>query len=563
MKKILFTILALIGCVAAISAQEYRILSDETTTVKAKIGDFSAGSRQVRLIVYDYPSVDGEGQPATVSGVILIPSDIADGTVPCDGIIMYNHYTIGKPEDAPSQGGDAMTAINALVANPLKPNYIIVASDYVGYGSSASHNIAYISGDTNGRNSLDGLIAARQLLSDEQIAQGKYLFNIGFSQGGTESMFAAKLTDTEEKYKDIRFDKTCSGGGPLDFENLYSSYVKQDKCEDLADVVMMLISVNENHHLGISYNDLFQEPVASKAIEYFTTKRKSVVSEIGVTSMDHISQVLQPAYMDLKSDAAKSLCEKLREIGLTKDWEPDVTKNYYIEHSRHDNYVPIQCVRGIIPWMTEKGFDPSIVPGKSTLQTCTAVFKLKHQESAIVWAIQTMAAIQFWPVLYYEGEQNRYYHEVMHDMNLMKVIKTLESWGIDLRKLINDGELNLSKEAQAAIEASADSTATGAPLRQPERWTWFDLIPGIDDTLAKVGLTTDDLEEMCDDAGISAVDLLEAYSYIKLGIEIPSASSSAEQRTEAPLFLLRQYEQQLAAWYLFYGFNIGYEAWGM
>ena len=87
----------------------------------------------------------------------------------------------------------------------------------------------------------------------------------------------------------------------------------------------------------------------------------------------------------------------LKSISVTEGWEPDITKRYYIEHSRHDNYVPIQSVRGIIPRMTEKGFKPTIVPGKSNLQTATLVFKLKHQQSGIVWAIQTLAAIQFWP----------------------------------------------------------------------------------------------------------------------------------------------------------------------
>ena len=542
MKKIAIILWALVAFVFPSAAQDaYKILHEADTTVKAKLGGFSLGSRQVKHIIYEYPSTDADGKAVTISGIILAPSDIINGSVPCDGIVMYNHYTIGSPQDAPSQSGKGLDDIGIMLSNPLKPNYIIVASDYIGYGSSIDHEVSYISGDTNSRNSLDGLLAAKKLFEDRQIPQGKFLFNFGYSQGGTVSMFAAKLTDTEEKYRSIRFDKTFSGGGPLDFEKIFSVYVKRDACDNIADVVLMLISVNENYHLGIDYKDMFQEPMASHALEYFKAKDKSVVFDIGVGSKDSIHQVLTPTFMDLNSEPAKKLCAKLKEISLTTGWEPDTTKKYYIEHSRHDNYVPIQSARGIIPWMRDKGFKPSIVPGKSSLQTTTVVFKLNHQQSGIVWTIQTLAAIQFWPVLYYEGEQNRYYHNIVGDLNLLKVIKTLESWGIDLNKIIKNGGLSRRY--------------------QPERWTWFDLIPNISETLAKVGLTTDDLEEMVEDSGITMADILSAYAYIMSPKE--SRETTIEESVEAPLYLLRSYEQTLADWFQLAGYDINYNLWGM
>jgi len=547
MKKTVIILLALVAMAISSAADNaYKILHECDTTVKAQLGgSFSFGSRQVKHFVYEYPSTDADGKAVTISGVIMIPSGIADGSVPCDGIVMFNHPTIGSPKDAPSLGGAGVEPISAILSNPLKPNYIFVESDYIGYGSSIDHNVSYISGDTNGRNSLDGLLAAQQLFEDRQIPQGKYLFNMGYSQGGTESMFAAKLTDTEEKYRGIRFDKTFSGGGPLDFEQIYSIYVNCDACEDLADVVLMLISVNENYHLGIDYKDMFKEPMASKALEYFKSKNKGIVSQIGVMSMDSLSQVLQPDFMNLESDAARKLRAKLKEIGLTTGWEPDASKQYYIAHSRHDNYVPVQCVRGIIPWMRDRGFTPSIVPGKTSLQTCTAIFKLKHQQAGIVWAIQTLAAIQFWPVLYYEGEQNRYYRDVFGDMNLTKVIKTLEGLGIDLKKIVSQGGFSRRK--------------------MPNHFTPFDLIPNIKETLAKVDLTTDDLEEMCEDAGITQSDLVSAVAYVFTGLDLSLSNArmtTPEERIEAPLYLLRSYEQQLASWFMLAGYDVNYELWG-
>ena len=543
MRKLIFTVLLLTGVGLSISAQNaYKILSECDTTVKAKIQKITLGSRVVRHFVYEYPSKDGDGQPVTISGIVMVPADIANGTTPCDGIILLNHHTIGSPEQAPSQG--ELDVPSGILANPLKPNYIIVMSDYIGYGSSIGHKIAYLCGDTNARNSLDGLLAARQLLSDKKIPQGRFLFNMGYSQGGTESMYIAKLRDLEYKDRGITFDKTFSGGGMLDCEEAYSAYIDKDQCDAINDVAMFLISVNENCHLGIDYNDLFKDPLASHVQEIIETKDKSVFSKIGVSALDSLHQILQPAYMDKNSDAAKALKAKLAEIKITNGWEPDITQRYFIEHSRHDNYVPIKCGRAIIPWMKDKGFKPSLVPGKTNLQTNTIVFKLKHQPSAAVWFIQTMAAVQAWPVIYYEGEQNRYYHDVVKDLNLMKVIKFLESMGIDLRKMFS------TSQARAFMSS-------------PRKANFLDLLQQIQETLAKVGLTIYDVIEMINDSGITAEDIMEVYNYIKNS----DASSAREtitigEHVEVPTYLIRQYEKTLADWLMLGGVDVQYDQWG-
>ena len=540
MKKTTIILLALIASVLTSAAQNinYKIIYDRDTVVKARVGDFSLSSRSVRRIIYEYPSKDADGKPATISGVIMIPSNIIDGT-PCDGIMLFNRATLGSPEDCPSAGNQEL--INGLIVNPLQPNYILVMSDFIGYGSSSQYPMFYHSGDVNARNSLDGLLAARQILTDENLPQGKYLFNLGFSQGGSESLYVAKLRDMEYKDKGVTFTKTFAGGGPTDYVVAYREYVKKDWCEDCKDVVMMLISTVKNCHMDIAWKDLFKEPLASGVEEFIKTKEKSTLTEYGVSMQDSLHNLLQPAYMDVETPQAKAMMAQLEKINLMNGWEPDSTQKYFIEHSRHDNYVPIQSVRAIIPWMREKGFTPSIVPGKTNLQTNTLVFKLDHSLSAIVWLIQTVAAIQFWPVLYYEGEQNRYYHDIVGDLNLLKVIKTLESWGIDLKKAVNDGGF-----ARRRINA-------------------FDLIPNINEILSKVDLTTNDLEEMCEDSGITQADLISAFLYLKAGIGAREhePGTTLEETVEAPLYLLRYYEQQLANWFLLAGYDVNYNLWGL
>ena len=569
MKKLSMILLALVGYMLTSAAQEatYKIIAEADTTVKTRAGSVTLYSRPVRRYVYEYTSKDADGKPATISGVIMIPSEVASGEAPCDGIMLFNRATLGSPDDAPSTGNTQL--LNGLIANPLKPNYILVMSDFIGYGSSIDYPSFYHSGDVNARNSLDGLLAARQLLDDNGISQGKYLFNLGFSQGGSESLYVAKLRDMEYKDKGVTFTKTFAGGGPTDYAIAYREYVNKDRCKDCKDVIMMMISCVENCHMNIDYKDLFKEPLASGAKEYVKTKKKSTLSDYGVSMEDSLHNLIQPAYMDLESERAKAFIAKLEEINLMNGWEPDLEQRYFIEHSRHDNYVPIQCVRAIIPWMRDKGFTPSIVPGKTNLQTNTLVFKLDHTLSAIVWLIQTVAAIEVWPVMYYEGEQNHYYHDIVKDMNLLKVVKTLESWGINIRKVVNDNNSRSLEDVivEGIADGSLDPNGSIAQLRAPFRASVLDLIPGAADLLAKVDLTTDDAMEMLEDSGITLMDMLEVFAYIMSPASSPQVEgdvlSTLEERVEAPLYLMRYYENTLANWFLMGGFDVQYNNWGM
>ena len=555
MKRLILFLLVIVNVVLTAVAQsaDYKIILERDTTVKTRAGGVTLSTRAVRRYVYEYPSKDADGKPVTISGVIMIPSNVVDGSAPCDGILLFNRATLGSPEDAPSTGNSEL--INGLIVNPLKPNYILIMSDFIGYGSSIDKPSFYHSGDVNARNSLDGLVAARKLLTDKQIPMGKYLFNLGFSQGGSETLYVAKLRDMEYKDKGITITKTFAGGGPTDYVIAYKEYVKRDWCEDCKDVVMMLISAVENLHLNIDYKDLFKEPLATGAKEYVKTKKKETLGDYGVSMQDSLHNLIQPAYMDVESDQAKAFMAALEKINLMKDWDIDTTQRYFIEHSRHDNYVPIQCVRAIIPWMREKGFTPSLVPGKTNLQTNTLVFKANHSVSAIIWLIQTVAAIEVWPVLYYEGGQNRYYHNVVKDLNLMKVIKTLESWGIDLRKIVKG-------DNAPQLVASHRANRSGALA------AIMDFIPGIKDALAKVDLTPEDAEEMLEDAGITLEDVLQVAAYLFLSpSSVPETDSVLSvypfsEDVEAPVQLMQLYEQTLANWYMQGGINVEYENWG-
>ena len=538
MKKMISTMLVLASMATAATAQntEYKILAERDTTITAEYSGFKFGSRKVHHFLYEYPSKDPQGKPVTISGIIQIPQNIYDGTDPCDGVLLYNHFAHGTSTETPSVAGEI--GANSFLTNPLKPNYILVMSDYIGFGSSADRPHAFLCGDVDARNSLDGLVAARQLMNDRQIPQGKYLFNAGYSLGGINAMFVAKLRDMEYKQKGITFTKTFTGGGPMDMEKMYSDVIKSGRSGYLYGIVMGLVAINENYQLGIDYQKLFREPLASHVKEWMLDMKYNTKEVNELISADSLKHILQPDYLDLGSEASQVLIKKMKELSLMDGWEVDTNQNYFLLHGRHDNYVPIQVGRCIIPWMKTKGFTPSLMPGKTSLQTNHIVPKLDHNALGVVWFIQTAAAIQLWPVLYYEGEQNRYFRAVVKELNLLRVIQILEALGIDLHK--------------AEGEQSSGSTDIFAIINQ------------FSDTLAMVDLTITDFLEMLDDSGISIADFIEAITYINTpqNTEDDESLLTATKDMNSPAALLRQYEQTLAAWLLLGGINVGYDKWG-
>ena len=96
----------------------------------------------------------------------------------------------------------------------------------------------------------------------------------------------------------------------------------------------------------------------------------------------------------------------------------------------------------------------------------------------------------------------------------------------------------------------------------------MNFIPGVKDALAKVDLTPEDVEEMIYDAGITDEDIYQVIAYILSGSSsAPQADSTLplitlNEDVEAPVQLMRLYEQTLANWFMLGGINVEYEKWG-
>ena len=472
-------------------------------------------NRAIMKVNYVYPSTDPSGEPITLSGTMLIPEEIWTGQCCSEGILMLNHYTKFHRNEAPTRSNGELE--NILLANPIYPQYIIVESDLYGFGATERFPQAFLQGTVNARASLDGLLSARELLSGMGIDYGPLCFNIGYSSGGFDALASQKLRDME--YADrISFDKTFSGGSPSDVREAYRQYVLTDSTAYNAVPLLLMVCTNETQKLNMDYNNVFQPDIASRIDELILSKSYSswpVCDSIGRDKKIH--QILSDAYCDLESPESQAIQKMFDSFSMTNDdWTPDTTQRIYLFHSRGDDYVPIQSARPMIRFLKDRGFQPSIIPGRTNLQTNFVVRNKGHLSATLIYYLQTLAAIKAWPMMYTDNQLNPIYKAlVSQEVDIVMLMRQLDAMGFDCRALIRR-----IASLMAGNEGGEDTELN--PLT---------IYMSIHEQLQKLGISEQELLEMAEDSGIDLTTFIA--DLITYFIDQPAGSDDDSTATPA------------------------------
>ena len=382
-----------------------------------------------------YPSQDPYGNTITLSGTITIPKDIYDGEVNCDGILMWHHFTSTYKNQISTRG--YLYGEGLLLANPIKPNYIIVSSDFYGFGATERFPQAYLCGTTNAQAMIDILDAGRRILDAEGIDYGPLIFNAGYSSSGYDALATQKLRDM--KYADhVSFDKTFAGGSPSDVCRVYTELIKQDTTAYNVSLPLVCVAYNETYNLGLDYTALFQSPVPENINDWILSKNYSTFELNNVIGREkHVSDIMQPAYCDLNSPESLALQELLKKFDVSNDWEPDLNQRIFIYHSRGDDYIPVNAARPLVRYLSAHGMKASVIPHKTPLQTNFLVSDLGHLTGTLVYLVQTIAQLKAWPVMYKDGHLRLEVLEKLNgDIDVVELMRQLDLMGIDCRGLI-------------------------------------------------------------------------------------------------------------------------------
>ncbi len=479
--------------------------------------------RDGKRLNYVYTSTDPYGNPITLSGCIIIPIEVWNKESQCEGIILYNHYTVFNRTEAPTMGFETLEGM--LLANPLKPDYILVESDFYGFGVTERFPQAFLQGTVNAHASLDGLLAAKELLDKMGFEYGDLTFNVGYSSGGFDALAVQKCRDME--YSDrISFDKTFAGGSSSDIKECYRQYVTLDRSAYNAVPLLLMVSTKETQNLDLTYEEMFQPDIVPLIEPYVLSKEYSSWPVCDIVGRDKwIHEILSDDFCNLESEKSLVIQHLFDTFGIAYGWTPDPSQKLYIFHSRGDDYVPIQSARPVLSFLQANGFTASVIPGATNLQTNFVVPKLGHLAATLVYLIQTISALKAWPLMYENGQLKPEYQLLLNaNVSPVEVMRYLDSIGFDCRTFILGVIAKLGDAQGEGGMAGYDMEAIQAAVNA---------------TLAELDLTEDDLREMMADSGIDlnqfVIDLLMYLS------EQPEASADHSH-------LLMQYEEQLKRW---------------
>ena len=496
---------------------DIEIIYESDTTWNFGYKGINIYSRPMHRIDIAYPSVDARGKDIRLSGSIVIPGNVYDGSSPVDGVLLYNRYTQMTPECCPTRGFAEGEFV--FMCNPLNPNWILVESDFYGFGITEEHvsDQYYVYGDANGHASIDCLIAARKVLDERGISQGKYLLNAGISSGGYDCLAAQRVRDMH--YKDaISFDKTLAAAAPFDVSQAYNSYIseKDNPKQDIIFALIVLNAFNRQDSLGFTPQQMFTEPLASKFDEWFNTARyntsqlRDSLKEIGVKTF---TDAIQPEFLDYSSDEYKKLKAAFKSHDLTEGWTPDPDQSYYYMHYAHDMAVPSTSGRTVLDFLTRNGgYKKSLVPELTNLTTCMYFMEESHTICGIHFMLHLAATLTAYPVLYYDGELNTHYYDLVKVGTPMGIIKLLEEKGINVAQALG-------------------SLTGGGGSGEMDFSSLIQTLSKYDEMLQEQGTNLGEVMLIADDSGLSMSDIMEIISYLNSKTAEQATSNAAASRT--------------------------------
>ncbi|MBO4250793.1 MAG: hypothetical protein J5884_06000 [Paludibacteraceae bacterium] len=284
-------------------------------------------------VVGTYPSMDGEFNPITLSGKVMLPR----GRKP-KRMILVSHYTVGSNAEAPS---NCFSLEGVLV----KLGYGLIIPDYRGYGITADQIHPYLVMMETAMNVTDMYFAVKEWLKAVDMEpEYEDIYLMGYSQGGANTMaveYLCELVYSDPDYKDyyIPIHRVFAGGGPYDVKATFERFITTDVAGYPVAVPLVLQGMIKGNNLQVKLEDIMQPWLCEKMDEWVNSKKYTtaqVNSFIG-TKVTH--ELLTEEAMDQKSDKVAELYKAMTENSvISYNWHPQAP--VYIMHSMDDETVP-------------------------------------------------------------------------------------------------------------------------------------------------------------------------------------------------------------------------------
>ena len=155
----------------------------------------------------DYLTLGGDGKQVLASALVSVPIKPAGATSP---VLALQHGTTYRDAEAPSNEVAASKVPVVLASS----GYIVLAPDYVGYGSSKGQPHPYLLAAPSASVLVDLLTAAKYWRQTTGVRDNRQLFFAGYSEGAYVSMAAARSLAGSTSPHAKNLSLVVTGGGP-------------------------------------------------------------------------------------------------------------------------------------------------------------------------------------------------------------------------------------------------------------------------------------------------------------------------------------------------------------
>lgn len=290
-------------------------------------------------------------QDINASGLVCVPATPGDYPVLSfqNGTNTVNAYA---PSQFPSDYSYQMIELIASLG------YIVVISDYPGFGASASLPHPYLVKEPTVRSLVDNLYAVKEMAASE--LPGINLINeyylLGYSQGGWASLALHKALE-EDFNEDFDLIGSACGAGPYNIYLLLEEMINAATYPMPVYLGYIVNAYTSYDQFTNSVNDIFNEPYASRISTLYTGMLSS--SEINNQLTTSIPGLINPDFLAGFGSAAEysSVREALNRNSIPA-WHS--YKHLLLLHGSDDNDVDPAATENMYSAMIDAGTSENI-----------------------------------------------------------------------------------------------------------------------------------------------------------------------------------------------------------
>lgn len=290
-----------------------------------------------------YQSTDDKGNPITLSGKLILPTN-----KPVKRIILVSHYTIGSNAEAPSNSFPLEGPLASM-------GYALVCPDYIGYGATSDMYHPYLMMELTAKNVIDMYLAVVPFLEAiGKAPQHEDIYLMGYSQGGGTTMAVEYLIERDHyrlSEHPISIKRVFTGGGIYDVKATFESFVDTNISSYPCGVPFVIVGQVKGNRLDDNLIPTLLQPRVTQYLDDWFLKKNTSTSQMNkLLGTKRTDELLTEHGLNRTSTAMVTLYQYMvLNSVLSLAWEPQAP--VYMMHSINDDTVPFEnATRASVRW---------------------------------------------------------------------------------------------------------------------------------------------------------------------------------------------------------------------